>query len=202
MSGFAPLLLFFSAAYLAGSVNFSILAARLSGKGDIRKLGSGNPGTANTYRILGREWAILILLLDAGRGAAGMVLARTFLPGSFEPLLGSLGVPLGNLFPVFHGFRGGKGVATTIGLFCALDLWVGGVGLLVWLALATVTRRSSIASLGMVACYPPVLWLREADPYVLAFSGLLIPVIAWTHRRNIRRLVRGEEARIERIRIP
>lgn len=185
----------FVGAYLLGSVNTSVLAARLAGKGDIRQVGSGNPGATNTLRLLGKTWAVGVLLVDAGRGAGVLLLAGWLVPGPWQPYAAAFGVVLGNLFPIFHGFRGGKGVATTLGLYLALSPAAAGLGLAVFAAVALATRYASLASLCMVVSYPGWLTLLGAPWGAIGLGCVMIGVVAFTHRANIARLVRGQEHR-------
>jgi len=183
----------FVGAYLFGSINTSVLACRLAGKGDIRQVGSGNPGATNTLRLLGKGWAVGVLLVDAGRGAAVCLLALWLIPGPWQPYLAAFGVILGNLFPVFHGFRGGKGVATTLGLYLALSPAAAGLGLAVFGLVVLVSRYASLASLCMVAAYPGWLALLGAPFGAIGLGGVNVLVVAFTHRANIARLLRGRE---------
>jgi len=184
---------FFVGAYLFGSINTSVLAARLAGKGDIRQVGSGNPGATNALRLLGKGWAAGVLLVDAGRGAGVFLLAAWLIPGPWQPYAAAFGVVLGNLFPVFHGFQGGKGVATTLGLYLAVSPAAAGLGLAVFIAVALATRYASLASLCMVAAYPGWLALLGAPAGAIGLGGVMVAVIAFTHRANIGRLLRGQE---------
>ncbi len=190
------LAIFVASAFLAGSINTSILVCRIAGKGDVRRVGSGNPGATNTMRLLGRGWAVVVLLIDGGRGAACYLLADWLIPGAWQPFAGCLGLVLGNLFPVFHGFRGGKGVATTLGLYFAIDPLSAGIGLLVWLGIAFAFRYASLGSLCLVVSFPVSLAVRGAGWGAVGFGCLMILVIAFTHRQNIGRLIRGQEHKI------
>ena len=188
---------FFLGAYLLGSVNSSVLVSTLLGRGDPRKSGSGNPGATNTLRTLGKGWAIVVLLLDSGRGALVLLGAVYFLPGQWAPFVAASGVLMGNLFPIFHGFRGGKGVATTLGIYFALSPSAAGLGVLVWLLVVSVTRYSSLGSLCMVVSYPILLELVGQRPWgASALACVIIPVVAFTHRQNIARLFKGEEHKL------
>ncbi len=188
--------LFFAAAYLAGSVSFGVVLTRLLGKGDLRAQGSGNAGTLNAARVLGRGWALVVLGLDAGRGALAAWLALRLLAGPWMPYLGLAGVFAGNLFPLFHGFRGGKGVATSLGAMLGLDWVVGLGGPVVWLALALATGRGSLGSLGMALAFPALLLLRGQPGPAVAFGAALAALLLATHRANLARLLRGEEPRL------
>ena len=186
----------FVAAYLLGSVNTSILVSRLAGRGDVRRAGSGNPGATNTLRLLGRGWALAVLAIDAGRGAGVFLLAAWLLDGPWQPYAVAFGVVLGNLLPVFHRFRGGKGVATTLGLYLAIAPAAAGLGLAVWLAVVALTRYASLGSLCLVVAYPGWLALLDRGWGAIGLGLVMIAVVAATHRANIGRLLAGEEHKV------
>jgi len=136
-------------AYLAGSVNFSILAFRVSGREDPRRHGSGNPGATNVYRQAGIGWAAAVLLLDMARAIAVALLARAFLP-AWQVFWVGLGLIIGNRFPCFHGFKGGKGVANYLGFTLAVTpLWAGS-GILAWGGAHLIWRTPFLSSFAMV----------------------------------------------------
>jgi glycerol-3-phosphate acyltransferase PlsY len=182
--------------YLVGSVNFSLLVCRLLGRGDLRKLGSGNPGMANAWRVLGPLPAAVILLLDAGRGWAGGFLASRLAGGCYGYLAMCLALLAGNLFPLFHQFRGGKGFATSMGLYLSISPAGFVIAGVIWLALALALRISSLATFSAAITFTlwAILIVRERCPLVLVL--VILPIIFFTHRSNIRRLWRGEENRL------
>ncbi len=188
---------FFIGAYIFGSINSSVVISRLLGRLDPRESGSGNPGATNTLRTLGKGWALVVLLLDSGRGALVLAFAVYLLPGDWAPFLGAFGVLLGNLFPVFHGFKGGKGVATTLGIYIALSPSSAGLGVVIWLLVAAIFRYSSLGSLLMVSSYPVLLQIfghRPLGATVLVCT--MVPVVMFTHRENIYRLLKGQEHKL------
>jgi len=197
-SAWLDLGLFSLAAYLAGSVSFGVVLTRLLGRGDLRAQGSGNAGTLNAARVLGKGWALLVLGLDAGRGALAAWLALRLLPGPWMPYAGLAGLLAGNLLPLFHGFRGGKGVATSLGVMLGLDWVVGLGGPCVWLALALATGWGSLGSLGMALAFPALLLLRGQPAPAVAAGAALAAVLLATHRANLARMLRGEEPRLFR----
>ncbi|GAB6905855.1 Glycerol-3-phosphate acyltransferase [Desulfosarcina cetonica] len=146
-----PLVVLFVAAYVAGSVNFSILAFRFTGREDPRRHGSGNPGATNVYRQAGPAWAAAVLLLDMLRAMGMAFLAVHWLPLAQVPWVG-LGLVLGNRFPCFHGFKGGKGVANYLGFSALLAPAWAGIGGLAWGAVFLVWRTPFLASFALVAC--------------------------------------------------
>jgi glycerol-3-phosphate acyltransferase PlsY len=184
-------------AYLAGSINFSILAGKLAGR-DIRRCFSGNPGTTNVYRVLGVWWAAGVLLMDVGRGLCVALIGAHAFEGPWPLVLGCLSVLVGNIFPIFHGFSGGKGVATTLGVYLGLNVWASLVCAVIWFGLVLgPVRRASVGSLTVVVVFPVLLIVLGEPGWLVGFAFAVGAVIAWTHRANIRRLIRGEEPLIK-----
>ena len=210
MSSFDPTSIWALAAaavlgYLLGSIPFGLVLTRAAGLGDIRSIGSGNIGATNVLRTGHKGLALATLLLDGGKGAAAVLIA-----GLFDPMLAVIaggGAMLGHLFPVWLGFKGGKGVATALGTLLAIAWPVGVLCCLIWLVMAVLFRYSSLASLASVAAAPVL---------ALSLSGVAIFGMVWTdlpraalalfiavlvfirHDGNIRRLLRGEEPKIGR----
>ncbi len=182
-------LLALAGGYLLGSIPFGLLLTRAAGLGDIRTIGSGNIGATNVLRTGNKKIAAATLLLDGLKGA----LAIWLFPA--EPLVAGTAVALGHMFPVWLGFRGGKGVATGIGVYLAAMWPVGVFVCAAWLAAAFLTRISSAGALIAFALAPALAWaLVDADHAMLA---LLVGVlIFWRHESNIRRLIAGTEPRI------
>ncbi len=187
------LILVVAASYLAGSIPFGLLLTRAAGLGDIRRLGSGNIGATNVLRT-GKRWlAAATLLLDGGKGAAAVLVAAAW--GPAPALAAAAGSVLGHLFPVWLGFKGGKGVATTLGVLLALAWPVGLIACLVWLATAAVFRYSSLAALVAIGTSPAVALLL-AGPATSLVAAVLALLVVIRHGENIGRLVRGEEGKI------
>jgi glycerol-3-phosphate acyltransferase PlsY len=179
--------------YLLGSIPFGLILAKLAGLGDLRQIGSGNIGATNVLRTGHKRLAALTLVLDAVKGTAAVLLgARWGLDGA---LLGGLGAFLGHLFPVWLGFRGGKGVATYIGVLLGLYWPLGIVFCALWLAVALATRYSSLSALVASASIPCLLGLL-GEWRLAALFVLLTSLLYWRHAANFGRLLRGEEARI------
>ena len=181
--------------YLCGSIPFGILLTRLAGAPDLRSVGSGNIGATNVLRTGRKGLAAATLLGDMLKGtAAVLIVAHVF--GRDAAIVAALGAFLGHLFPVWLKFKGGKGVATYIGLLLGLKCWLALVAFcVIWIAIAAATRYSSLAALVASAATPAVLWwnhnMREAELF------LLLTVLLWiTHRANIARLVNGTESKI------
>lgn len=184
------------AAYLLGSVSFAIVVSRLFSLPDPRSYGSGNPGATNVMRTGKKAAALLTLLGDGGKGWLAVWLASLAEPAAL-PYAG-VAVFLGHLFPVFHGFKGGKGVATAAGALLGFDLWLGLGTVATWAAIFGFFRVSSLAAL-VSAVFAPfyAFWLfglHPVFPAVVAIAVLLI----WRHKDNIRRLLAGEEGRAGR----
>jgi len=180
--------------YFLGSIPFGLFFAFVSGAGDVRKIGSGNIGATNVLRT-GKKWAAAATLLcDGLKGAAAVLIAQAFLPPGCE-IFTALAAVLGHIFPIWLRFKGGKGVATFLGVTIAL-YWP--VGLLVagtWLLAATIWRISSLSALIAIALSPVYFYLSGHHEYA-PLAALLAALIFFMHRENIRRLLRGEEPRI------
>lgn len=183
-------------AYLLGSVPFGVLLTRAMGLGNLREIGSGNIGATNVLRTGNKTAALLTLILDGAKGAVAVLIARAWLAEDAAQVAG-LAAFLGHLFPVWLGFRGGKGVATFLGLLLALAWPVGIAACATWLVVALVTRYSSLSALVAAALSPVwagLLGHGEAAGLILA----LAIVIFVRHHENIRRLLAGAEPRIGR----
>ena len=179
--------------YLVGSIPFGLLLTRLSGKGDIREIGSGNIGATNVLRTGSKPLAALTLILDGGKGAVAALLMGQW--GLDFALLAGFFAVIGHNFPVWLRFRGGKGVATTIGVLLAFSWPVGLITCAIWLAVAVISRYSSLAALVSLAASPFIMfWLADTPRTVIA--ALLALLAIARHHENIRRLVSGNESRI------
>ena len=183
-------------AYLLGSVSSAIVVCRLMGLPDPRTQGSRNPGATNVLRIGGRKAAAITLLGDSLKGLLPMVAAH--LLGASETLLALTGLAafLGHLYPLFFGLKGGKGVATALGVQFGL-YWPLGLGVaLIWLLIAKVMHISSLAALTSMALAPLLLWFLWPSPPLLLMQLAITLLLFWRHRSNIRKLLSGEEGRI------
>jgi glycerol-3-phosphate acyltransferase PlsY len=183
--------------YLCGSIPFGIVLTRLAGAPDLRTVGSGNIGATNVLRTGRKALAAATLAGDLLKGTAVVVLIG-YVWGRHPALYAALGAFLGHLFPVWLGFKGGKGVATYIGLLLGLALWLALAAFcLIWLATAAASRYSSLAALIASAAVPLVLWWGGHVPEAKLF--LLLSVLVWLmHRANIARLISGTESKIGR----
>jgi acyl phosphate:glycerol-3-phosphate acyltransferase len=188
-----PVLIALMLGYLLGTIPFGLFFTLASGAGDVRKIGSGNIGATNVLRT-GKKWAaVSTLLCDGAKGAAAVLLARHFLPG-YETFAG-LGAVLGHVFPVWLGFKGGKGVATFLGVCLALYWPAGLLVAATWLGAALIWRVSSLSALIAIALSSAYFLLFGRYNYA-ALALPLSLLIAWMHRENIRRLLGGTEPRI------
>lgn len=186
-------------AYLLGSISFAVIMSRLFALPDPRTYGSHNPGATNVLRS-GNKWAaILTLLGDAAKGWLAVWLAQHFEPQAGNSLLVvavALAVFLGHLFPAFLHFKGGKGVATALGVLLAFNAWLGLAVLATWILVAIVSRLSSLAAV-LAAASAPIFAMALALPseYVLTVVGISL-LLFWRHKGNIKNLLAGKESRI------
>ena len=180
-------------AYGLGSVPFGLLLARLFGAGDIRQIGSGNIGATNVLRTGRKGLAAGTLLLDMAKGAAAVLIAERIAPGL--GLIGGVGSFLGHLYPIWLKFKGGKGVATMLGIALALSWQIGLVYALVWLGSLAVTRISSVSGMA-AALSAPVAALVFTKVNVALMLLALALIVIWKHGENIRRLLDGTEPKV------
>jgi len=182
--------------YLLGSIPFGVIVTRLGGMGDIRNVGSGNIGATNVLRTGRRDLALVTLLGDGGKGALACLAAAALVSPLAAVLAGGAAF-IGHLFPVWLGFRGGKGVATFFGILFGLAWPIGLAAGASWIATAILFRYSSLAALVAAATTPFwLLWLGNATTAQLALSALMALLIFVRHRENIQRLLGGVEPRI------
>ena len=181
-------------AYLLGSVPFGLVAARLFGLGDIRQIGSGNIGATNVLRTGNRPAALLTLIGDAGKGAVVVLLARLLISEGAAGIAGLFAM-LGHLFPIYLGFKGGKGMATFLGTLLALSFPVGLAACATWLVTALVMRISSLSAL-VAAALSPIYMLVFYDWSGALLAVILAALIFLKHKPNIDRLRAGTEPRI------
>ena len=186
-------------AYALGSIPFGLLVARVMGLGDLRRLGSGNIGATNVLRTGSKTAALATVLLDGGKGVAAVLAAAGLTGAPVCIAIAAVMSVLGHCFPAWLRFRGGKGVATGIGVVLAMQPLAGIAMGLAWLVAAGVARISSLASLVAYGCCPIALYLlSEAEAKgAFALAGLAIAAVSWwRHRGNIARILEGNEPRI------
>jgi len=193
-SSFAVLSLWAVIGYLLGSIPFGMILARIMGLGNLRQIGSGNIGATNVLRTGNKKAAVLTLLLDGGKGAVAVLLARAF-AGEDAAQIAALTSFLGHCYPIWIGFKGGKGVATFLGILLALAWPVGIAACATWLATAAIWRISSLAALwagGLSTIWMVVLGHGQAMLLGVALTLLII----YRHKENIARLRAGNEPKI------
>ena len=192
---FGSLLLVTCFAYGLGSIPFGLILTRLAGAGDIRQVGSGNIGATNVLRTGSKKLAIATLVFDAGKGATAVLFANHLTTAALAALAAVI-VVVGHCFPVWLNFRGGKGVATSLAALAALDLYIGGLFVSVWLITALVSRYSSLSALlAMLACVGAGLVVL--DDIIAQIAVLLLGALVWSrHHANIARLLNGKETKI------
>ena len=182
-----------AAGYVLGSIPVGLLLARLFGHGDIRTIGSGNIGATNVLRTGNKPLAAVTLLLDGAKGAAAVLLAAIY--GPDLALTAGFAAVIGHVAPVWLLFRGGKGVATSLGVLLAIDWRLGLIACAVWLAVAALFRYSSLASLVALVSAPGFGYLL-AGHQLSELAAMLAAIVVLKHHSNIRRLVSGRESRI------
>jgi len=181
--------------YLLGSIPFGILLTRMAGAGDLRSIGSGNIGATNVLRTGRKGLAAATLLLDLAKGAAAVLLVERLFPG--DGMLAAAGALIGHCYPVWLRFRGGKGVATLMGVVLALHWPVGVAYAVVWIGLLATVRISSVAGMAAAIAAPLAAALFGRFDLVLLLLALAL-VVLWKHGENIERLLAGTEPRIGR----
>ena len=181
--------------YLLGSIPFGLILTRLAGTQDLRSIGSGNIGATNVLRTGRKGLAAATLICDMLKGTVAVIVAGYF-GGPNAAMLAALGAFLGHLFPVWLGFKGGKGVAVYIGVLIGLSLPAAVVFCVLWLATAATTRYSSLSALVASFITPIFLWWFGHPPKLTSLFAVLTLLLFWAHRENIKRLQAGKEGRI------
>ena len=184
-------------AYVIGSISFAVLVSRAYGLPDPRSYGSGNPGATNVMRSGKKAAAILTLLGDGAKGWLAVFLAQQLAPawgvGDMGIAAAALAVFIGHVFPVFFGFKGGKGVATAAGIMLALNVWLGLAVLATWLLTFALSRYSSLSAI-LAAGLAPLYAAIFLAPLYVGMLVILAALLIWRHRANIRKLLQGEES--------
>jgi acyl phosphate:glycerol-3-phosphate acyltransferase len=180
-------------AYLLGSIPFGLLLTRIAGIGDIRRIGSGSIGATNVLRTGNKTLAAVTLVFDVGKGLAAVLIGALW--GMEAALVASVAVVIGHMFPVWLRFRGGKGVATALGVLLALAWPVGVIAAALWLATALISHYSSLSALIAAVAVPGIAWLLADPPRAVAVSVIAI-LVEIRHRGTIQRLLAGTENRI------
>jgi acyl phosphate:glycerol-3-phosphate acyltransferase len=184
-------------AYLLGSVSFAVLLVRAATGTDIRASGSGNAGATNVLRAHGKKLALVVALLDVGKGAAAVALMRLVTADPFWGAAAGVAAVLGHVFPVFYRFRGGKGVATAVGAFLLLAPLALLCSLAVFVVVVAATKYVSLGSVIAMVLLPPFAGLLfHATPPVVTAAGLVALLVVLKHLGNLKRLARGEERKL------
>jgi glycerol-3-phosphate acyltransferase PlsY len=193
-------LIFVVCAYLIGSVSFAVLMSNAFGLADPRSYGSGNPGATNVLRSGKKAAAALTLIGDAAKGWLAVFLAIRFASHDAQGLmivaLVALAVFLGHVFPIFLKFKGGKGVATALGVLLAINLWMGLFVLFTWLLVAAVFRYSSLSALVAAIVAPIFAMLIHLRPELVLATAIMSMLLIWRHKGNIQNLMTGKESKI------
>ena len=192
--GWPALLAVLSLGYLLGSIPFGLLLTRMAGHGDLRSIGSGNIGATNVLRTGNKKLAAATLLLDALKATVAAVIAQAVF-GQNAGLIAGFAAFIGHLFPIWLGFKGGKGVATYIGTLLGVAPLMVPVFAVVWLSLAFLTRYSSLSALAATLVIPVVLWILGQHETALV-AAVMTAITYWRHKANIERLIAGTESRI------
>ena len=179
--------------YAFGSIPFGLILTRMAGLGDVREIGSGNIGATNVLRTGNKGIAAATLLLDGLKGYIPVFLAWQYFTNDIG--WAALGAVLGHCFPVWLGFKGGKGVATNAGVCFGLGWPIGVAYAVVWLAVLALTRISSLAGMTAVVASVGAAWYFDRPTFAAAL-GLIAVIVLWLHRENIRRLMKGEEPKV------
>ncbi|GGH55738.1 glycerol-3-phosphate acyltransferase [Comamonas phosphati] len=196
-----------AAAYLTGSLSFAVIVSRVMGLNDPRTYGSGNPGATNVLRSGSKAAAAVTLLLDAAKGWLPVVLVQWLGPalglGEGTVAMVALAAFLGHLYPVFFNFKGGKGVATALGVLLGISGWLGLATALTWIIIAVFFRYSSLAAL-VASVFAPLYYVLcggiawDTETPITAAIVIMAMLLVWRHRENIQRLVAGKESRLGR----
>lgn len=182
--------------YLAGSLASAVIVCKIMGLEDPREHGSGNPGASNVLRLHGKTAALLTLGGDMLKGLLPVLLLRYVQAPDIFIAAAGLAAFSGHLYPLFFGFRGGKGVATLIGVLLAFHWLLGAAFIMTWLLVALLSRYSSLAAMTAALLTPVYCWLLIPSPYLITGVSLMSAVLIWRHRSNIKKLLAGEENRI------
>jgi glycerol-3-phosphate acyltransferase PlsY len=185
-------------AYLLGSLSSAVIVCRLLGLPDPREGGSKNPGATNVLRLGGKKAAAVTLIGDMVKGLVPVLLAQSLGVEAGVLALVGFGAFIGHLYPVFFEFKGGKGVATALGVLTGFSWFIGLAVLGTWLAAAFISRISSLSALIASVFAPAYVWLWLQSPALTSSTALMSALLIWRHKANIQRILRGEEGRIGR----
>ncbi len=190
------IIIFSVISYLIGSISTAIITCKIMGIEDPRKTGSKNPGASNVFRNGGKKAAIITLLGDMLKGFIPLLVVSQFQADVFTIALVALFALLGHVFPIYYGFKGGKGVATFYGVILAMNWLVGVIALAIWLSVAAIAKISSLSALISVFFTPFVLWYFSQSIDLTAAVSVMSILVFWRHKQNIKSLLQGSEAKI------
>ena len=196
MDQYLNIILFAGAAYLIGSISTAIITCKIMGIEDPRKTGSHNPGATNVLRHGGKKAAIITLFGDMLKGLIPVLIAVQFQLEPFGIAMVGLFALLGHVFPIYYGFKGGKGVATYYGVILGINWQVGLIALAIWLAVAKLLKISSISALVSLFFTPIILWYFSQSIELTTTAALMSIIVFWRHTSNIRALMKGTEEKI------
>ena len=182
--------------YLIGSISSAVIVSRLMGLPDPRQEGSGNPGATNVLRLGNKLAAALTLIGDILKGAIPVLIAASLMADNMVIALAAAGAFFGHLFPVFFGFKGGKGVATALGVFLAINPFIALALALTWLTVAIIFRFSSLAAIISSVSAPLWVWWFDSSEVYIPLAFALAIILVWRHSENIKRLIAGTESKI------
>jgi len=189
-------LIYALAGYLVGSVSTAIITCKLMGLKDPRSVGSNNPGATNVLRHGGKKAAIITLIGDMLKGLIPVIVVSLIEPAATAIAVTGLGAFLGHVFPVYYGFKGGKGVATYYGVLLGYSWIAGTAALVIWLLTALVSRLSSLSALVSALSAPVILWYLSHSPELTIILSLMTALLFWRHRSNVRNMIDGKEHKI------
>ncbi len=190
------IILFATLAYFIGSISTAIITCKIMGIEDPRKTGSKNPGATNVLRTGGKKAAIITLLGDMLKGLIPVLLVSQFQPDTLTIALVGLFALLGHIFPIYYGFKGGKGVATFYGVIIGMNWLVGIIALTIWLGMAAIVKISSLSALVSVLFTPFILWYFSQSIELTVAVAVMSSLVFWRHKKNIRSLLQGSEVKI------
>jgi len=196
MDYYLSIILFAALAYLIGSVSTAIITCKIMGIEDPRKTGSHNPGATNVLRHGGKKAGIITLTGDMLKGLIPVLIVSQFQADALSVAIVGLFAFLGHLFPVYYGFKGGKGVATFYGALFGMNWLVGIFAICIWLAVAALFRISSLSALVSISSTPFILWHFSQSIELTAVVTLMCILVIWRHQSNIRYLLQGTEGKI------
>lgn len=197
MENYLNTILFAGLAYLIGSFSTAIITCKILGIEDPRKTGSKNPGATNVLRHGGKKAAIITLLGDMLKGLIPVLIAVQFQVDTLTIALTGLFALLGHIFPVYYGFKGGKGVATFYGVIFGINWQLGLIAIAIWLAVAMLFKISSLSALVSIFITPFALWYFSHSIELTSAVALMSVIVFWRHKKNIQDLLKGEESKIK-----